>query len=361
MSRTVNAVIIDLLRKKILSGGFDQVTFLPSERKLAEEYNVGRGIIRGALRVLRDEGLVYNVPNRGFRIQKTQERRRLKRVILRMPDQVSAKAYEAVGLVAGICAGANEIFAEVILSTPLAALKLNELQERFNAGDIQGIIFLETSFNLSIKEVIKAGIPCVVANLEDDAVLPGVRMDYRGIGRMAGERIRQAGYRRPAVFSGMPTRFIYRELLAGFRGAIAEEGMLIADEMVVAGDRNELPEKLEKILTLPSNQRPDVFFTARDYRAKQIYQLCKKYSIRIPEDIGVISFDNISWPEAENYGLSTIAEDVREIGRQAMFLLQQQFESGFAPVTCVIPGNLVERKSLNPVLSRPNIIYSSKA
>ena len=130
--------------------------------------------------------------------------------------------------------------------------------------------------------------------------------------------------------------------------------------MVFTGDISELPEKMEKILSSPSDQHPDVIFTARDYRAAKIYQLCEKYSIRIPDDIGVISFDNISWPEAENCGLSTITEDVREIGRQAMFLLQQQFESGYAPVTCIIPGNLVERKSLNQVLSTQKIIYSSK-
>ena len=361
MARTVNSTIVDLLRGKILSGGFDQVTFLPSERKLAEEYQVGRGIIRGALRFLRDEGLIYNVPNRGFRIQKKQERKRVKRVILRMPEQVSAKAYEAVGLVAGICAGANEIFAEVILSTPPAALKLSELQERFNAGDIQGIIFLESSSDLSIRDVIKAGIPCVIANLEEDAVFPGVRMDYRGIGRMAGERIRQAGYQRPAVFSGIQTRFIYRELLAGFRGALAEDGMMIPEEMIVSGNMNELPEKLETLFSLPSDQRPDVFFTARDYRAKLIYQLCAKYSLRIPDDIGVVSFDNISWPDAESAGLSAIAEDVKEIGRQAIFMLQQQFESGYAPITCIIPGDLIERKSLKPVLSLHKIVYSTKA
>ena len=362
MSRTVNAGIINLLKSKILSGGFDNVTFLPSERKLAEEYHVGRGIIRGALRTLKDEGIIYNVPQRGFRICKNSERRRMKRVILRMPHQVSSKAYEAMGLVAGICAGANEIFAEVILSTPPASLNLKELQERFNAGDIQGIIFLENSFNLSIQKVIEAGIPCVVANLEDDAVLPSVRMDYRGIGRLAGERLIQAGYTRPAIYSGNPEdRFIYREMLAGFRGAAAEEGIVLDNSSIVCGDTCSIPTaELEKLFALPADQRPDSFFTARDYRAKEIFRLCAKYSLRVPEDIGIISFDNISWPDAESHGLTAVAEDVNEIGRQAIFLLRQQFELGYAPLTCVIPGKLIERNSLKPVLKKQKLIYHHK-
>lgn len=359
MSRTVNSGIINLLKKKILSGGFDNVTFLPSERKLAEEYQVGRGIIRGALRILKDEGIIYNVPQRGFRIHKRNERRRLKRVILRM-EQVSAKAYEAMGLVAGICAGANEIFAEVIISTPPAMLDLKELQERFNAGDIQGIIFLETSFNLSFQEVINAGIPCVVANIESDDALPSVRMDYRGIGRTAGERLLQAGYTRPAVYSGTQSRFIYREMIAGFRGAAAEEGITLDNSAIVCGGIGETPEELEKLFALPADKRPDAFFAARDYRAKDIYRLCAKYSLRVPEDVGIISYDNISWPDAESSGLTSVTEEVNEIGRQAVFLLQQQFESGYAPVTCVIPGNIVERKSLKSSAKKQKLIYHHK-
>ena len=59
MGRTPDENIIHLLRQKIRSGGFENTTFLPSERKLAEEYQVGRGIIRGALKVLRKEGIIY--------------------------------------------------------------------------------------------------------------------------------------------------------------------------------------------------------------------------------------------------------------------------------------------------------------
>ena len=142
MPRSVNSEIVEMLREKIVSGGFDQVAFLPSERKLAMEYNVGRGIIRGALRVLCEEGVLYNIPKRGLRVQKTPERR-MKRIILRMQSQISSRAYEATGIIGGICAGANDIFAEVVLSLPPAEFDLYELKERYNSGDIQGIIFLE--------------------------------------------------------------------------------------------------------------------------------------------------------------------------------------------------------------------------
>ena len=345
MGRTPDENIIHLLRQKIRSGGFENTTFLPSERKLAEEYQVGRGIIRGALKVLRKEGIIYNIPRRGFRVKK-KTGRRMKRIILRLPTPVSAKAYEAMGLVAGMCAGANEIFAEVILSTPPAKLNLPELKERFNADDIQGIVFLESSPDIPFEEVVKAGIPCVIANLEDEKEFPGVRMDYRGIGQIAGMELIQRGYQKIGVFSGPAERFLYREILSGFRSALAEENLVLSDSMHAVGDWQSPPHAIRELLMRPAEERPDAIFTIRDYRAAQVYAVCEELSLRIPEDLGVISFDGISWPSAEKSGLTTIAENVSEIGRQAVFLLQQQFENGYDPVICMISGHLISGSSL---------------
>ena len=46
MPRTANEKILGILRKKIVSGGFDNVEFLPSERRLAEEYEFSGGAIK---------------------------------------------------------------------------------------------------------------------------------------------------------------------------------------------------------------------------------------------------------------------------------------------------------------------------
>ena len=345
MSRTPDENIIQQLRQKICSGGFDKISFLPSERKLAEEYQVGRGVIRGALKVLCEEGLIYNVPRRGLRIKKKTEKR-MKRIIVRLPTKVTAKAYEVMGLVSGICAGANDLFAEVILSTPPARLNLPELRDRYNANDIQGIVFLEGSGEIPFEEFVQAGIPCVIANLEDDEEVPGVRMDYRGIGRIAGKELIQRGYQKICVFSGPMDHFFYREIFAGFRGALAEENLVLPDSMHIVNDKLSSPQAIRDLLMLPPEERPEAIFTIRDYRAAQVYAVCEELSIRIPEDLGVISFDGITWPGAENAGLTTIIEDVTEIGRQAVFLLQKQFESGYDPVICMIGGQLSPGKSL---------------
>jgi DNA-binding GntR family transcriptional regulator len=53
------------LREKIQSGELRTLDPLPSETALSQTYEVGRDTIRHALAVLRDEGLVFTVAQRG--------------------------------------------------------------------------------------------------------------------------------------------------------------------------------------------------------------------------------------------------------------------------------------------------------
>lgn len=53
------------LREKIQSGELGTLDPLPSETALSQTYGVGRDTIRHALAVLRDEGLVFTVAQRG--------------------------------------------------------------------------------------------------------------------------------------------------------------------------------------------------------------------------------------------------------------------------------------------------------
>ena len=356
MSRIPDENILRQLRQKICSGGFDKITFLPSERKMAEEYQVGRGVIRGALKILSEENLIYKVPKRGFRLKKRSDKR-IKQIIVRLPVPVSAKAYEAMGLLAGICSGANEIFAEVILSTPPAVLNLSEVLERYNSNDIQGVVFLEGSPDIPVEEFVKAGIPCVIANSEEEKEIPCVSMDYRGIGRLAGKELIKNGYRRIGVYSGPAECFHYKELLAGFRGVLAEENMIISGPVHISENSDDVAQSIKMVLSQPAEIRPDAIFTLRDYRAAQVYSICEELGLKIPEDIGVISFDGITWPGAEKAQLISIAEDVAEIGRQSVFLLQKQFEFGYSPVRYLIRGVLLNGNSLKKMFSPQKVIY----
>jgi GntR family transcriptional regulator len=57
--------IADILRRRITAGKYPPDTRIPTESELVEESEVARSTARRAVEVLRGEGLIYTVPNRG--------------------------------------------------------------------------------------------------------------------------------------------------------------------------------------------------------------------------------------------------------------------------------------------------------
>jgi DNA-binding GntR family transcriptional regulator len=57
--------IAEIIRRRIESGQYGPDTRIPTESEIVEEFEVARTTARRAVSVLRDEGLVYTVPNRG--------------------------------------------------------------------------------------------------------------------------------------------------------------------------------------------------------------------------------------------------------------------------------------------------------
>jgi GntR family transcriptional regulator len=57
--------IAEILKRRIMSGQYPPDSRIPTESELVEAYEVARTTARRAVGVLRDEGLVYTVPQRG--------------------------------------------------------------------------------------------------------------------------------------------------------------------------------------------------------------------------------------------------------------------------------------------------------
>ncbi len=57
--------IAGILRRRIESGQYKPDTRIPTESELMDTFEVARTTARRAIAVLRDEGLIYTVPQRG--------------------------------------------------------------------------------------------------------------------------------------------------------------------------------------------------------------------------------------------------------------------------------------------------------
>lgn len=340
------------LKSEIISGKYRSGTFLPPERNLAEMLEISRGTLRKILKELHNESFLRVNPGKGaYVIYGGGERKGLRRILVRFPNtDPRNKASEAVGALLGICSAASKIHAETLISfaadnTDSAAAKIIE---SFSADEIQGALFFEAcDYRKEIIPLEKAGVPYVVINLEREIAAVTTKMDYRQVGRSAGKHLVSQGHKKIAVLAGQTEgqNTIYKEMLAGFRGALAEEEIFLEKELVVECFRLEKARDAALQILKDPEAQPTAFFTMRDYRAEGLYAACRELNLRIPEDIAVVSYDNITWPGAENAGLTTIREQVEEMGEAAVEMLASWVESGRKPENRLFPGELIIRAS----------------
>jgi len=348
MARAHTVSVLDRLRGDILAGKYCQVEFLPSERQLSELYDTGRGVIRTVLRKLREENLIYLIPDRGAKIVDIEKKQSLERFLVRFSGSITSKGTEGMGILTGICASASENNAEVVMSFSDKNIFMNELAARHAKGDIQGLIFLEGWDRATMFSALEtAGVPYLIANQEVNDSALCCQMDFRNIGRQAGRYLTGKGHRHIGVIAGSLDKYLYQEMLAGFRGALAEDEITLAKNNIIEPDKEGQYPDLKSVLL--TSKRPTAFFAMRDNRAMKFYDTCRNLGIRIPEDISVISYDNITWPDAEYAGLTTLEQPVEQIGHESVELLKKWILSGTKPESKKLYAKLIERASVKDI------------
>jgi DNA-binding LacI/PurR family transcriptional regulator len=335
------------IKERIACGEMPFNSPFPSERKLCDEFEIGRGAVRAIMRELAECGMIRIEPGHGSRICWSPNCK-LRRILVLEPSAHSLHdSAESLRILSGISATAASMKIEIALAFADSNSLTENLLERYSAGEYQGMIISEIFNAVELDTLLRRGIPAVVANSELSDKITCTRLDFRSVGRTAGRELIANGHRRIGLLNGNPELLIYKDMAAGLKGAMAEDDVTLnPDNMLVFTEANisETKRKLLKLLKSPA--RPQAFFASRDWRAAKLYECCHEAGLQLPEDISVISYDNLSWPDAAEYGLSTISEPAAELGAKALEMLRAWVENGARPESVILHGKLIHRNSI---------------
>ena len=98
--------------------------------------------------------------------------------------------------------------------------------------------------------------------------------------------------------------------------------------------------------------RPTAVFAANNFIAFGALQALREAGLRVPDDMSLVTFDDLPEGWQEEPFLTVLAQPAYEIGRQAAELLFERLEDPARPPRRVIilPGELIVRRSSGPVL-----------
>lgn len=196
-------------------------------------------------------------------------------------------------------------------------------------------------------EHIACDIPLVMLDRE----VPGlasdsIQVDNKLGGRMAAECLFRLGHRRVVCIGGTPDVYPSWGRVDGFVEYMRESGHPLPSGLVLEGDFQagsgfELARK-----AMAGKKKPTAIFAANDLMACGAIRALTEMGYRIPEDVSVVGFDDISLSSLFNPPLTTIRQPRLEMGRTAVKLLLERIgDPGLETRRVMLPLELVERQT----------------
>jgi LacI family transcriptional regulator len=281
-----------------------------------------------------------------------QTRERVKEVILRLgyrPNALARSLIRQRSHTIGVVAGAWTYFGPMSfligIEKQIRAQGYNLLLDMLHHPEIENVDqILSRLLSLQVDGIIWAipeignnrswlgqgtpqlPVPSIFLSMHSRAGIPNVSIDNCQGGYLAVNHLVIEGYRRIGIITGPMDWWESRQRKKGWSMALQDAGLPAEDRQVVEGDWSAASgaKGLEKLL----EQFPDIdaVFACNDQMALGALRTANSAGRKIPEQLGMVGFDNI--PESAYYwpSLTTIEQPLLELGNTVVKELAKVIE-----------------------------------
>jgi LacI family transcriptional regulator, repressor for deo operon, udp, cdd, tsx, nupC, and nupG len=212
---------------------------------------------------------------------------------------------------------------------------------------VDGMIFLTARTRKELMEEMSRQFPIVLAcEYLEGTDIPTVSIDNISSARKATEHLIGLGHRRIAHLTGPMDVILSRDRLRGYYQALAQHDIDVDAALVQEGDFSFESGYNVTLKLLALEKPPTAIFAANDAMAIGAIKAVRHRGGRVPDDVAVVGFDDIQMASIFEPGVTTIAQPMFDIGKQAMKLLLQLIDGEEVDRRqFVLPDRLVIRES----------------
>ncbi len=349
--------IVESLRQGLASGVYRGGARLPSEAELARRFKVSRMTVVKAVQQLQQEGLVVRRVGSGTYAAQATGTEGLVFGLL-IPDLGQTEIFEPIcrGMVRSPQARKHSLlWGHSMAAADNKEDQARELCEHYLSQHVNGVFFapLEFSANREAinREILasceRAGVPVV---LLDRCGLPFphfpkldlVGLDNRRAGFMLTEHLLAMGARNVAFLAREGSVETVEARIVGCREALYAHGKTLKEAMVLREDVID-ETTIERLL---KHHSIDAVICANDHTAAKLIKSLIDHGVRVPEQMRVVGFDDVSYGSLLHVPLTTIHQPCSDIGASAMAaMLDRVSNPELPPRTILLNGRLVVRRS----------------
>ncbi len=205
---------------------------------------------------------------------------------------------------------------------------------------VDGLILPPSTVKPSLMELI-GSFPYVVLGMPDSLRGDTCWVDNNNEqgAELAVQHLRSRGYRHIAYLGGDQKRGFTKRRVRGFMNAEGSRSDIIPTDGTTENACSAAMDLLRK------PDRPDAFICNDNLSAYGLLRACSTLKINVPNELGIVAFDNYPLAEFTDPPLTIIDIDTAMLGQQSAQLLFRQIENASGKQQIMLSTTLVERQS----------------
>lgn len=219
---------------------------------------------------------------------------------------------------------------------------------------VDGILYLAPTDHIEHIKPYIGDIPMVIVNRNFEVNAPCINIDNVDAAYQGLKYLFENGHRNVKVYvNGKDTQY-NEERLEGCRKVFEEYGIINFESQIVHDIANEDLAYQKTLELMAAEDRPTAVFMLNDFMVYGVYRGIIKNHLRIPDDISVVGFDDISHVKYLEPPLTTVRHSLLDTSEIIFEKLKKQMEKHVCEpysYTCY-KGKLVIRESVRNISGR---------
>lgn len=225
--------------------------------------------------------------------------------------------------------------------------QIKSIENIVRSGRVDGVIIMYSSVdNLTLEAIKKLNIPSIVIGkpLNSKGTLY-VDNDNVETAYQVTKELLDRGHKKIGFVSGSFKFVVSLDRLDGYRNALVDNNIKFDRDYLVEAEfsRESAREEMEKLLNL--KEPPTAVIVTDDVMAFGVIDTIKKHGLRIPQDMEIISFNNISLSEYSNPSLTSVDINVYKLGYEAGKLIIEKIKGKEDKDRVIVPTKVIYRQS----------------
>lgn len=261
------------------------------------------------------------------------------------PDFFAAESLFGFEILGGIGSGLRTLGYDLLL-IHASSTDNSWVNSYFDSARVDGFILLSTPISQAlVKKLLTQNTPFIAWGVP----LPNFRYstvtgDNITGGTLATRHLIQLGRQQIGFIGGPPDDLTVQHRFAGYTNALQAAGRSLEPQNVIYGDYSHASGIVAMQRLLEQSPGLDAVFANSDLMAVAAIKVIKASGRRVPEDMAVVGYDDVSLAMYNSLPLTTIRQNISLAGRLLAQNLIQYIQTGVV-TNVTTPVELVIRES----------------